>query len=97
MLLVPHAGEDGEEVLYGTENGRIGLVKLQSTEPTYRWDMLNERKYGGVACLATSDLTGDGVEEILVGRDDGVVEVFALDESEEPQLKFTHVRTCMCT
>ena len=85
-------GEDGEEVLYGTESGRMGLVKLQPQEPSHRWDMLNERKYGGISCLATSDLTGDGVDDIVVGRDDGVVEVYSVDEANEPRLKFTHVR-----
>ena len=70
----------------------MGLVKLMATEPSYRWDMLNEKKYGGISCLATSDLTGDGVPDILVGRDDGVVEVYGMDESNEPRLCFTHVR-----
>lgn len=90
------SGEDGEEVLYGTQNGKMGLVKLQPSEPSYRWDMLNERRYGGVASIATSDLTGDGIPEILVGRDDGVVEVYGFEDSDEPRLKFTHVRG-VCT
>ena len=47
LVSLPFPGEDGEEVLYGTQNGKMGLVKLQTLEPVYRWDMLNERKYGG--------------------------------------------------
>lgn len=66
-----------------------------ATEPSYRWDMLNEKKYGGISCLATSDLTGDGLPDILVGRDDGVVEVYGLDDSSEPRLCFTHVSSHM--
>ena len=50
-------------------------------------------RYGGVACLSTFDLSGDGVEEIVVGRDDGVVEVYSMDDSDQPRLKFTHVST----
>lgn len=69
----------------------MGLVKLTATEPSYRWDMLNEKKYGGISCLATSDLTGDGLPDILVGRNDGVVEVYGLDDSNEPRLHFSHV------
>lgn len=91
QLSGPDGGEDGQEVLYGTQNGKMGLVKLMDTEPSYRWDMLNEKKYGGISCLATSDLTGDGLTDILVGRDDGVVEVYSFDESNEPRLCFTHV------
>lgn len=87
----PPPGEDGQEVLYGTQNGKMGLVKLMASEPCYRWDMLNEKKYGGISCLATTDLTGDGIPDILVGRNDGVVEVYGMDESNEPRLCFTHV------
>lgn len=70
----------------------MGLVKLTLSEPNYCWDMLNEKKYGGISCLATSDVTENGLDEILVGRDDGVVEVYSLDESNEPRLRFTYVR-----
>ena len=51
-------GAYGDEVLYGTLNGKMGLVKLEAQEPTHRWDMLNERHYGGIATITTSDLTG---------------------------------------
>ena len=37
-------------------------------------------------------MTGDGNQDILVGRDDGTVEVYALDDSGEPRLKASHVR-----
>ena len=47
-------------------------------------------------CLSTFDLTGDGLPDIIVGRDDGVVEVYGLDDSNEPRLKFTHVRQNSC-
>ena len=118
-------GREGDEVLYGTQTGRVGLVQLTAEEPNYCWDMLNDRKsvsclllnvnvsryaasplsptlsvvyvclyrYGGVSCLSTFDLSGDGVEEIVVGRDDGVVEVYSMNDSDQPRLKFTHVST----
>lgn len=44
-----------------------------------------------MSCLSTFDLSGDGVEDIVVGRDDGVVEVYSMDDSNQPRLKFTHV------
>ena len=96
LVLFFFLGADAQEVLYGTQNGKIGLVKLTPSEPCYRWDMLNERKHGGIACLSTFDLTGDGLPDIIVGRDDGVLEVYGLDDSDEPRLKFTHVRQNFC-
>ena len=91
ILCILPSGEDGQEVLYGTQNGKMGLVKLMPTEPSYRWDMLNENKYGGIQCMSTADITGDGLPDILVGRDDGVVEVYGFDEANEPRLIYTHV------
>ena len=41
------AGETGEEVLYGTQNGRVGLVQVGPEEPLYRWDLDNEKREGG--------------------------------------------------
>ena len=80
-------------MLYGTLNGKLGLVKLEALEPSYRWDMLNERRHGGISCIATRDLSRDGLHDIIVARDDGVVEVYAFDDRDEPRLKFTHVRS----
>ena len=45
----------------------------------------------GVLCVDTYDIIGDGVGDILVGRDDGTVEVYGLDSSGEPTLRFEHV------
>ena len=47
----------------------------------------------GITCISTFDMTGDGDQDILVGRDDGTVEVYSMDDSGEPRLKATHVRS----
>ena len=46
-----------------------------------------------VQCLDNFDITGDGVRDLLVGRHDGGIEVYAYDEGDdaEPVLKFAHV------
>lgn len=35
------------------------------------------------------------MSDILVGRDDGTVEVFGFDSSNEPTLRFEHVSFCL--
>ena len=37
--------------------------------------------------------TGDGIKDLIVGRHDGNIEVYAYDEGEdsEPILKYSHV------
>lgn len=46
----------------------------------------------GILCIDTFDILGDGVKDILVGRDDGTVEIYGLDNSNEPTLRFETVR-----
>ncbi|KAI4879524.1 hypothetical protein NFI96_026821 [Prochilodus magdalenae] len=84
-------GKNGEEVLYGTADGKLGLVQLTSSAPVSKWEVDNEKKKGGVLCIDTFDILGDGVKDILVGRDDGTVEVYGLDSSSEPTLRFENV------
>lgn len=45
----------------------------------------------GILCVDTYDIIGDGVSDILVGRDDGTVQIFGFDSSGEPTLRFEHV------
>lgn len=45
----------------------------------------------GILCIDTYDIIGDGVNDILVGRDDGTVEVHGFDSNSEPTLRFEHV------
>ena len=37
------------------------------------------------------DITADGIADLLVGRDDGLMEVYGYDESDEPVLRFSQV------
>ena len=71
---------DKAQLLYGTENGVVGQLVLDATVMHRGWviDPAAEGrrgKAGGVQCMCVEDLTKDGVKDIMVGRDDGVVEV----------------------
>ncbi|OWF52937.1 Bardet-Biedl syndrome 7 protein homolog isoform X2 [Mizuhopecten yessoensis] len=86
------AGEDGNEILYGTSDGRVGLVQISRLCPSHKWELPNEKRNGGVMCMDNFDITADGVLDLLLGRDDGQVEVYSYDESEEPVHRYSH--TC---
>ena len=48
---------------------------------------------GPVTCMDHCDLTGDGIRELIVGREGGAVQVYAYDDGEErpPTLRYTYV------
>ncbi|XP_041130154.1 Bardet-Biedl syndrome 7 protein [Polyodon spathula] len=84
-------GEIEDELLYGTTDGKLGLVQVTDSSPVYKWEVTNQKKRGGVLCIDRFDITGDGVKEVLVGRDDGTVEIYSLDSTNEPVIRFEHV------
>ncbi|XP_006007349.1 Bardet-Biedl syndrome 7 protein [Latimeria chalumnae] len=88
-----NGGDCGEEVLYGTSDGKIGLVQITSSSPVHRWEVANEKKRGGILCLDSFDILGDGVKELLVGRDDGMVEIYSFDSGNEPVFHYEQALT----
>ncbi|TNN47959.1 Bardet-Biedl syndrome 7 [Liparis tanakae] len=80
-----------EEILYGTTDGKMGLVQIGEGAAAMKWEIDNDKKKGGILCMDTYDIMGDGVNDVLVGRDDGTVEVFGFDSASEPTLRFEHV------
>ncbi|XP_072112204.1 Bardet-Biedl syndrome 7 protein isoform X2 [Mobula birostris] len=85
-----NGGDSGEELIYGTSDGKIGLVQLTKSSPIHRWEISNEKKRGGALCVDYYDILGDGVRELLIGRDDGMVEVYGFDNNNEPVLRYEH-------
>jgi len=92
QLFYNDGGESGEQVLYGTEDGKIGMMTLGKSGPDAGWVMENDGVYAGVQCLDNFDITGDGVRDLIVARHDGNIEVYSYDDGEdaEPTLKMTH-------
>lgn len=85
-------GDLGDRVLYGTKDGRLGLVQISKFVQDNVWELENESRSGGVLCLGNFDIIGDGVLDLLVGRDDGQVEVYGFTDTDEPIKRFSH--TC---
>ncbi|XP_077135152.1 BBSome complex member BBS7 isoform X1 [Ranitomeya variabilis] len=86
-------GGSGEELLYGTSDGKIGLIHIAKGSPVPKWEIFNEKKRGGILCIDNYDIMADGVKDILIGRDDGTVEVYGFDSAGDPVLRFDHSLT----
>jgi len=53
------------------------------------WSIPNARRLGGINCMCTCDITKDGRTDMMVGRDDGTLEIWSMDMGEEPSLIFS--------
>ena len=67
-------------MIYGTNDGKIGLVQLSTTAPEHIWEIENEKQNGDVLSLDLYDISNNGTSDLLVGRADGVIEVYGFDE-----------------
>ena len=85
-------GETGREILFGTSDGKIGLIELGLDEPLPKWELTNEKRLAGITGLDSYDITNDGVMDLLVSREDGILEVYSYDSMDNPILKYTYVK-----
>ncbi|XP_042548952.1 Bardet-Biedl syndrome 7 protein isoform X2 [Dipodomys spectabilis] len=83
-----NGGDSGEDLVFGTLDGKLGLIQITASKPVHKWEIQNDKKRGGILCMDSFDIVGDGVKDLLVGRDDGMVEVYSFDNANEPVLRF---------
>jgi len=92
-VLVLEGKKDNEytrDVIYGTTDGKIGCVHIGEQAPEHLWEIENDKQYGNVLSLGMHDVSGDGTSDLLVGRADGMVEVYSFDEGGQPFQHFKH-------
>lgn len=46
-------GDSGEEIVYGTSDGKLGLIQITGSASVPKWEIDNEKKRGGT-CLSIS-------------------------------------------
>ncbi|XP_075544098.1 BBSome complex member BBS7-like isoform X4 [Dermacentor variabilis] len=88
-------GPTGKDVVYGTSDGKIGLLSIDKPSQVPVWEIENTNGGGssvcvGVTCLGSYDMTGDGVLDLLAGRNDGQVEIYSFNDLGEPVLRFAY-------
>lgn len=69
----------------------MSIKCFSRNSPSHKWEISNDNRHGSVLALEMFDMTADGVPDVLIGRDDGVVEVYGFDEMEEPVQRYSQV------
>ena len=64
---------------------------IYRSSPAHRWELANDKRNGGILCVDNYDITGDGILDLIIGRDDGLVEIYGYDEMDEPLLRHSQV------
>lgn len=73
-------------MLYGTHNGMLGAVNVAADGMRQLWGLDASEggrvRAGPVNSIVCTDLTNDGANEMVVGRDDGKLQVFGMSGGE---------------
>lgn len=87
--------ESHDRILVGTQDGKIGLLKILS-DTTCRVTWLINSYGSEITSLHTYEL--DDNVDILVGRQDGTIEVFNFPHDDEinPSLRYQYVSVFFC-
>ena len=82
--------EDYVTFVYGTESGLLGeIIVERGAKPSMRrgWAVHGE---SAINCMCVHDITKDGVPDLIVGRENGMLDVYSFDMgTAEPTLQFS--------
>ncbi|XP_018568735.1 Bardet-Biedl syndrome 7 protein homolog [Anoplophora glabripennis] len=85
--------EDVKAVLFGTVDGRVGILDVDKVQGFDRWLITNDKNTSTISCMDSYDLIGNGTKNLVIGRQDGSVEVFqvnVLDAMDVSRIIFSY-------
>ena len=92
----PFAEDGGDDLVestnlvFGTRRGNLGCINLSHDGTAKKkWNIQRDKKYGAINCLTQFDMTKDGTNDFIVGREDGHVQVYSQTEDQAPELQFS--------
>ncbi|KAI6233568.1 hypothetical protein M3Y99_00892200 [Aphelenchoides fujianensis] len=78
-LFMNDGGFTKQKVLYGTKNGRLGLIDLKERFGSILWELATSSG-AAISAIWCHRLTNNTAPDIVVGKEDGMIEIFAVDE-----------------
>uniref|UniRef100_A0A914BVH0 Bardet-Biedl syndrome 7 protein n=1 Tax=Acrobeloides nanus TaxID=290746 RepID=A0A914BVH0_9BILA len=81
-LFMNDGGYNRQKVLYGTKSGRLGLVDLQTSTGAILWE-ISTKSSSGVSAINCYRITDNSIPDIIIGKDDGLVEIYTVNENDE--------------
>ncbi|CAG9766610.1 unnamed protein product [Ceutorhynchus assimilis] len=75
-VLHVYEDDDSKTVLFGTIDGKIGILDVEGLQGFRRWLISNEKNVGPILCIDSYDMTGNGAKNLILGRQDGNIEIY---------------------
>ncbi|KAK5980772.1 Bardet-Biedl syndrome 7 protein [Trichostrongylus colubriformis] len=84
-LFMGDGGHTKQLVLYGTRDGKLGLIDVKPKDGEVKWE-INTMSEGGITAIKCYPFTGSDYPDILLGKDDGVLEIYTVDSEDRATL-----------
>ncbi|XGW11638.1 hypothetical protein V3C99_012819 [Haemonchus contortus] len=84
-LFMGDGGHTKQLVLYGTRDGKLGLLDVKPKEGEIKWE-INTTSEGGITTIKCYPFTESDYPDILIGKDDGVLEIYTVDNEDRVTL-----------
>ncbi|KAI6218532.1 hypothetical protein M3Y99_01702500 [Aphelenchoides fujianensis] len=78
-LFMNDGGFTKQKVLYGTKNGRLGLIDLKERFGSILWELATSSG-AAISAIWCHRLTNNTAPDIVVGKEDGMIEILAVDD-----------------
>ncbi|KAI1731833.1 bardet-Biedl syndrome 7 protein like protein [Ditylenchus destructor] len=91
-LFMNDGGFNKQKVLYGTKNGHIGLVDLSTSNGELCFEMETKSFAAVTAIDCHRILDSSGTPDIIIAKEDGLIEIYAVDEND--LLNFRQLYQC---
>lgn len=99
--ILAYSGDNDLYLLFGLESGQFGLVKINSSDENLSYEILwimsdmDTVERASITCMKVFDISNSGIPSVIVGRDNGIIEVFSFasqsyDYKISPRLSFRH-------
>lgn len=89
-LFMGDGGHTKMMVLYGTKSGRLGLASLPQGGGRVVWE-IDTSSGACVTTIVCYPVTGGQFPDIILGKEDGLIEIYTIDETDAPHLFGTFV------
>ncbi|KAL1505873.1 hypothetical protein ABEB36_005330 [Hypothenemus hampei] len=84
VLHIYHSDDDDvKTVLFGTVDGQIGILNIETLQGFQRWLISNEKNSSPIVCMDSYDMSGNGQKNLILGRQDGNVEIYYVNVQDE--------------
>ncbi|CAD5220021.1 unnamed protein product [Bursaphelenchus xylophilus] len=81
-LFMNDGGFTKQKILYGTKNGRLGLLDLGEKSGRILWEIATSSS-AAISAIYCHRLTENTHPDIVVGKEDGVIDIYTVDDADK--------------